>query len=315
VLPQTDNTEVDYLPNIINKIRDKQLIPHIHKLAHDYKQACTNRPSGNPPHSEFLKMFHTMMKDENKYDINYDPLTKELPEKPKKEDPPPPPGSPEIKLNADHDDTNFDTESTIDDKEPEKPRINMFNDRTELRNYLIEKRKRQRENIQEENEAENHQQKYRRQSTRANTPESHRSRSRPRRDSTKSNTPEKHRSRSRPRRDSSQTSSKRSSHHSHDSERRRHDSERRRQRSPPPCRDFDTSYVPHRMPDHKSTPRPKRDRTPPRSYPAYFDKSKLPLYNKKSMPNPHKFRHTVLADGTIVMIQKQTYATRHKQRE
>jgi hypothetical protein len=57
VLPQTDNAEVDYLPNIINKIRAKQLIPHIHKLAHDYKQACTNRPSGNPPHEEFLKMF------------------------------------------------------------------------------------------------------------------------------------------------------------------------------------------------------------------------------------------------------------------
>jgi hypothetical protein len=31
-LPQTDNPEVDYLPNIINKIRSRQLIPHIHKL-------------------------------------------------------------------------------------------------------------------------------------------------------------------------------------------------------------------------------------------------------------------------------------------
>ncbi len=58
------------------------------------------------------------MKDENKYDINYDPLTKEnLSDNPKEEDPPPHPGSPEIKLNADHDDTNFDTESTIDEKE------------------------------------------------------------------------------------------------------------------------------------------------------------------------------------------------------
>jgi hypothetical protein len=76
-LPQTDNAEVDYLPNIINKIRARQLIPHIHKLAHNYKQACTNRPSGNPPQEEFLKMFHNMMKDKNKYDINYDPLTKE----------------------------------------------------------------------------------------------------------------------------------------------------------------------------------------------------------------------------------------------
>jgi hypothetical protein len=52
-----------------------------------------------------------------------------------------------------------------------------------------------------------------------------------------------------------------------------------------------------------------------RGYPAYFDKSKLPLYNEKSMPNPDKFRHTILADGTIVMIQKHSYATRKKQRE
>jgi hypothetical protein len=33
------------------------------------------------------------------------------------------------------------------------------------------------------------------------------------------------------------------------------------------------------------------------------------------MPNPHKFRHTILADGTIVMIQKHSHATRKKQRE
>jgi hypothetical protein len=60
-LPQTDNPEVDYLPNIINKIRARQLIPHIHKLAHDYKIACTNRPSGNPPHEEFLQMMNNMI--------------------------------------------------------------------------------------------------------------------------------------------------------------------------------------------------------------------------------------------------------------
>jgi hypothetical protein len=33
------------------------------------------------------------------------------------------------------------------------------------------------------------------------------------------------------------------------------------------------------------------------------------------MPNPDKFRPTILADGTIVMIQKSSYATRKKQRE
>jgi hypothetical protein len=275
-LPRTDNPEVDYLRNIINKIRAKQLIPHIHKLAHDYKLACTNRPSGNPPHEEFLQMFHNMMKDENEYDINYDPLTnKNLSDKPKEEDPPLHPGSPEIKLNADQDDTNFDTESTVDEKEAEKPLINMFNDRTELRNYLDKKRKRQRNDKQEENDAKNHQQKHRRHSTRSNTPESRRSRSRPRQTS-------------------SETSSRRSSRH-------QQESERRRQRSPPPCRSFDIPYVPYRIPEHKSRSRPKRDRTPPRSYPAYFNKSKLPLYNKRSMPNPDKFHHTVLADGTIVL--------------
>jgi hypothetical protein len=179
-LPQIDNAEVDYLPNIIDKIREKQLITHIHKLAQDYKQACTNRPSGNPPHEEFLKMVHNMMKDVNKYDIDYNPLTPEPPMKQEAEKPPPPPGSPEIKLNADKDDTNFDTDSTSDDKELDKPRINMFDDRKELRNYLNEKRKRQRDEKQEENEAQNHQQKHRRQSTRSDTPPSQRSRSRPR---------------------------------------------------------------------------------------------------------------------------------------
>ncbi len=169
-LPQIDNTEVNYLPNIIDKIREKQLITHIHKLAQDYKQACINRPSGNPPHEEFLKMVHNMMKDENKYDINYNPLTPEPPAKQETEKPPPPPGSPEIKLNTDKEDTNFDTDSTIDDKELEKPTINLFDDRKELRNYLNEKRKRQRDEKQEENEAQNHQQKHRRQSTKSETP-------------------------------------------------------------------------------------------------------------------------------------------------
>jgi hypothetical protein len=90
-LPQIDNAEVDYLPNIIDKIREKQLITHIHKLAQDYKQACTNRPSGNPPHAEFLKMVHNMMKDVTKYDIDYNPLTPEPPMKQETEKPPPPP--------------------------------------------------------------------------------------------------------------------------------------------------------------------------------------------------------------------------------
>jgi hypothetical protein len=127
--------------------------------------------------------------DEGRKQIRYQLRSPhKLPEKPKKEDPPPPPGSPEIKLNADKDDTNFDTDSTIDDKEPEKPRINMFDDRIELRNYLDEKRKRQRDNTQEENKADNHQQKHtnRCHSTKSNTPESQRSRSRPRRNTSES---------------------------------------------------------------------------------------------------------------------------------
>jgi hypothetical protein len=127
-LPQTDNAEVDFLPNIINKIREKQLMVHVHKLAQDYKQACTNRPSGNPPHDEFLTLFHAMMKDENKYEFNYNPLTPETPAKQEQEKTPPPPGSPEIKINTDKDDTNFDTDSIVDDKDAEIPRINMFDD-------------------------------------------------------------------------------------------------------------------------------------------------------------------------------------------
>jgi hypothetical protein len=324
-LPQIDNAEVDYLPNIINKIREKQLITHIHKLAQDYKQACTNKPSGNPPHEEFLKMFHTMMKDENKYDINYNPLTPEPPAKQEPEKTPPPPGSPEIKLNADKEDTNLDTDSTVDDKELEKPRINMFDDRKELRNYLNEKRKRQRVDKQEENEVQNHQQKHRRHSTKSDTPTSHRSRSRPRRTSSQTSSKrssnqrresERHRRESseRCRRDSSEhrryESSERlrrdSSEHCRyeSSERRRHKSERRQQKTPPPCSLFDRPYVPPQGSIRKSRSRANHGQTSPRAYPAYFDKSKLPLYNKKSMPNPDKFRHTILADGTIVMIQQ-----------
>jgi hypothetical protein len=177
-LPKTDNAEVDFLPNIINKIREKQLMIHVHKLAQDYKQACKDRPSGNPPHDEFLKLFNAMIKDDSKYEFNYNPLTPEPPMKQETEKTPPPPGSPEIKLNADKEDTNFDTDSTIDDKETDKPRINMFENRDELRNYLNEKRKRQRNENQEENEAQNHQQKHQRQSTKYHTPTSHRSRSR-----------------------------------------------------------------------------------------------------------------------------------------
>jgi hypothetical protein len=64
----------------------------------------------------------------------------------------------------------------------------------------------------------------------------------------------------------------------------------------------------------KSRTRTTHDQTS-KAFPAYFDKSKLPLYNKKNMPNPDKFRNTILADGTIVMIQKHSYATRKKQRE
>jgi hypothetical protein len=182
-LPQTDNAEVDFLPNIINKIREKQLMLHVHKLAQDYKQACTNRPSGNPPHDKFLKLFHAMMKDENKYEFNYNPITPEPPAKQKQEKTPPPPGSPEIKINADKDDTNFDTDSIVDDKDAEIPRVNMFDNRAELRNYLNEKCKRQREDKQEEDDAPHHQQKHKRQSTKSDTPTSHRSRSTPRRSS------------------------------------------------------------------------------------------------------------------------------------
>jgi hypothetical protein len=333
-LPQMDNAEVDFLPNIINKIREKQLMVHVHKLAQDYKQACKNRPSGNPPHDEFLRLFNAMMKDDNKYELNYDPLTPEPPMKQETEKTPPPPGSPEIKLNADKDDTNFDTDSTMDDKEADKPRINMFENREELRNYLNEKRKRQRDEKQEENEAHNHQQKHKRQSTKCDTPTSHRSRSTNRRSSSQTSSiiSANQRRESERRR---QESSERRRRHSSDqrrgesserhrresserrryesSERRRHSSERRRQISPPPWRP--RPYVPPPGSIRKSRSRTNHDQTPPKAYPAYFDKSKLPLYNEKSMPNPHKFCHTILADGTIVMIQKHSHATRKKQRE
>jgi hypothetical protein len=65
----------------------------------------------------------------------------------------------------------------------------------------------------------------------------------------------------------------------------------------------------------KSRSRTTNSQSSTAGYPAYFDKSKLPLYDEKNMPNPDKFRHTILADGTIVMIQKSSYATRKKQRE
>jgi len=234
------------------------------------------------------------------------------------EKPPPPPGSPEIKLNADKEDTNFDTDSTIDDKELDKPRINMFDDRKELRNYLNEKRKRQRDEEQEENKAQNHQQKHRRQSTRSDTPPSHRSQSRPRRTSSQTSSirsSNQRRESERHRRESSEHRRRDSSEHRRyeSSERCRHESERRLQKSPPPC--CLRPYVPPPGSIRKSRSRANHGQTSPRAYPAYFDKSKLPLYNEKSMPNPDKFRHTILADGTIVMIQKQSYATRKKQRE
>jgi hypothetical protein len=307
---------------------------HVHKLAQDYKQACTNRPSGNPPHDEFLKLFHAMMKDDNKYEFNYNPLTPEPPMKQETDKTPPPSGSPEIKLNADKDDTNFDTDSITDENETNKPRINMFDNRKELRNYLNEKRKRQRDEKQEENEAQKHQQKHKHQSTKSDTPASHRSRSTPRRSSSQTSSiisanqrreSERRRKQSseRCRRDSSDhrqcKSSKRSRRNSSEhcrfesSERRRHESERRRQISPPPWRL--SPYVPPPGSIRKSRSRTNHDQTSPRSYPPYFDKSKLPLYNEKNMPNPDKFRHTILADGTIVMIQKHSYATRKKQRE
>jgi hypothetical protein len=333
-LPKTDNPEVEFLPNIIDKIREKQLMVQVHKLAQDYKQAGKDRPSGNPPHDVFLKLFNAMMKDDNKYEFNYNPLTPEPPMKQEKEKTPPLPGSPEIKLNADKDDTNFDTDSTMDDKETDKPRVNMFDDRKELRNYLNEKRKRQRDEKQEENEAQNHQQKHKRQSTKCDTPTSHRSRSTNRRSSSQTSSiisANQRRESDRRRQESSERRRRHSSdkqrsesteRHRRDSserrryessERRRHSSERRRQISPPPWRP--RPYVPPPGSIRKSRSRTTNSQSSTRGYPAYFDKSKLPLYNEKSMPNPDKFRHTILADGTIVMIQKHSYATRKKQRE
>jgi hypothetical protein len=303
-LPQTDNAEVDFLPNIINKIREKQLMTHIHKLAQDYKQACTNRPSGNPPHDEFLKLFHAMMKDENKYEFNYNPLTPETPAKQEQETPPPP-GSPEIKIMADKEDTNFDTDSIVDDKDAEIPRVNMFDNREELRNYLNEKRKRQRDEEQEENKTQNHQQKHKRQSTKSDTSTSHRSRSRPRRSSSQTSSiisSNQRRESERQRRESSERRRRDSSHHRRresserhrrdsseyrryeSSERRRHESERRHQISPPPWRP--RPYVPPPGSIRKSRSRTNHNQTSPGAYPAYFDKSKLPLYDEKIMPNP-----------------------------
>jgi len=333
-LPKIDNPEVEFLPNIIDKIREKQLMVQVHKLAQDYKQVGKDRPSGNPSHDEFLKMFNAMIKDNNKYEFNYNPLTPEPPMKQEKHKTPPLPGSPEIKLNADKDDTNFDTDSTMDDKETDKPRVNMFDDRKELRNYLNEKRKRQRDEKQEENEAQNHQQKHKRQSTKCDTPTSHRSRSTNRRSSSQTSSiisANQRRESDRRRQESSERRRRHSSdqrrgesseRHRRDSsehrryessERRRLSSERRRQISPPPWRP--RPYVPPPGSIRKSRSRTTNSQSSTRGYPAYFDKSKLPLYNEKSMPNPDKFRHTILADGTIVMIQKHSYATRKKQRE
>jgi hypothetical protein len=50
-------------------------------------------------------MFNAMIKDNNKYEFNYNPLTPEPPMKQEKDKTPPPPGSPEIKLNSDKEDT------------------------------------------------------------------------------------------------------------------------------------------------------------------------------------------------------------------
>jgi hypothetical protein len=333
-LPKIDNPEAEFLSNIIDKIREKQLMIHVHKLAQDYKQVGKDRPSGNPSHDEFLKMFNAMMKDDNKYEFNYNPLTPEPSMKQEKDKTPPPPGSPEIKLNADKEDTNFDTDSTIDDKEGDKPRIDMFNDRKELRNYLNEKRKRQRDEKQEENEAHNHQQKHKRQSSKSDTPTSPRSRSKNRRSSSQTSSiisANQRRESERRRRESSERRRRHSSdqrrcgsserHRRDSSERRRYDSserrrlssERRRQISPPPWRP--RTYVPPPGSIRKPRSRTNNSQSSTRGYPAYFDKSKLPLYNEKSMPNPDKFRHTILADGTIVMIPKHPYATRKKQRK
>jgi len=333
-LPKVDNPEVEFLPNIIDKIREKQLMVQVHKLAQDYKQVGKDRPSGNPSHDEFLKMFNAMMKDNNKYEFNYNPLTPEPPMKQEKDKTPPPPGSPEIKLTADKEDTNFDTDSTMDDKEVDKPRIDMFNNRKELRNYLNEKRKRQRDEKQEENEAHNHQQKHKRQSSKSDTPTSPRSRSTNRRSSSQTSSiisANQRRESERRRRESSERRRRHSSdqrrcgsserHRRDSSERRRYESserrrlssERRHQISPPPWRP--RTYVPPPGSIRKSRSRTTNSQSSTRGYPAYFDKSKLPLYNEKSMPNPDKFRHTILADGTIVMIPKHPYATRKKQRK
>jgi hypothetical protein len=333
-LPKVDNPEVEFLPNIIDKIREKQLMVQVHKLAQDYKKVGNDRPSGNPSHDEYLKMFNAMMKDNNKYEFNYNPLTPEPSMKQENDKTPPPPGSPEIKLNADKEDTNFDTDSTMDDKEGDKPRIDMFNNREELRNYLNEKRKRQRDEKQEENEAQNHQQRHKRQSTKSDTPTSHRSRSRNRRSSSQTSSiisANQRRESERRRRESSERRRRysfdqrrcgSSERHRRDSserrryessERRRLSSERRHQISPPPWRP--RTYVPPPGSIRKSRSRTNNSQSSTTGYPAYFDKSKLPLYNEKSMPNPDKFRHTILADGTIVMIPKNSYATRKKQRK
>jgi hypothetical protein len=39
-LPQINNPEVEYLPNIITKIRDNQLVTHIHNFANDFATSC-----------------------------------------------------------------------------------------------------------------------------------------------------------------------------------------------------------------------------------------------------------------------------------
>jgi hypothetical protein len=51
-LPPIDNPEVEFIPDIIAKIKRKQLIPHIHKFATDFAKVANSISKRPDPHEE-----------------------------------------------------------------------------------------------------------------------------------------------------------------------------------------------------------------------------------------------------------------------
>ncbi len=100
-LPPIDNPEAEYLPYIIDKIRNKQLVTHIQKFASDFASVCKIKWNNQDPQEEFLQMFRKMMQDNKNYTITFDPDAEEEKEEAndkRPDDPPPYPGSPVLKI-------------------------------------------------------------------------------------------------------------------------------------------------------------------------------------------------------------------------